>query len=184
MMAVAAEVMSRKMTEQEFMDLPKDGRKWELVDGEAQEVPTSFEHDAIIINLVMLMGTYAKGKGFLTAGQAGFRMTDRNIRCPDFSFTRRERIPGGKPPPTFGVVAPDLCVEVISPSESRDDMAQKAHEYFDSGAEQVWHLFPDAQTVTVYTATTDAKEYAAGDELSGGDLLPGFTCRVSELFQF
>ena len=181
-MAVAADKLSRKMTEDEFMRLPHDGRKWELVNGEAREVPTNVEHDAISVNLVVLMGPHAKGHGFMTVGQAGFRMSDDNIRCPDVSYTRKDRVPGGKPPRTFGVVAPDLCIEIISPSEDRPDMMQKVYEYFDSGAEFVWHVFPELQKVVVYTSPLDAKEYDADDELSGGNLLPGFTCRVAQLF--
>jgi Uma2 family endonuclease len=182
-MTVTTERISRKMTEDEFMQLPKDGRKWELVNGEAKEVPTKFDHDAIGINLILLLAPYAKGRGFMTSGQAGFRMADDNIRCPDVSYTRKERVPGGKPPPTFGVVAPDLCVEIISPSENRFDMMQKVQEYFESGAQQVWHVFPETKTVTVYTTPAETKDYAAEDQLSCGDILPGFTCLVSDLFE-
>ena len=181
-MAVVADQLLRKMTEEDFIRLPHDGRKWELVNGEAKEVPTSVEHDSISVNLVMLLGPYAKGRGFMTVGQAGFRMTDANIRCPDVSYTRKERVPGGRPPRTFGVAAPDLCIEIISPSEDRPDMMKQVYEYFESGAQLVWHVFPEAQTVVVYTSPQDAKEYTAGDELDGGTLLPGFTCRVSDLF--
>src|SRR5579883_521207 len=91
----------RKLTEEEFLQMPDDGRKWELVNGERREVPTRFDHDPLIANLVALLVSSVRGKGAMTTGQSGFRMKNGNIRCPDFSFTRKERIPGGKPGSEF-----------------------------------------------------------------------------------
>ena len=87
------------MTEDELMRLPKDGRKWELVDGRLTEVPTELG-DTMIFGVIidrLVDGTLTRGKGSVTTGQAGFRMTNRNLSAhPDVSFTRRkERIPGG-----------------------------------------------------------------------------------------
>ena len=132
------------------MRLPHDGRKWELVDGRIKEVPTSVKHGRIVIWLGRLIGLYADDHGILTASQAGFRMSDRNVRCPDFGFTRYDRFPKGEVPNGFVEFAPDLAVEIISPSEEPADMAHKVDEYFASGAQQVWHMFPanaDGQSV-------------------------------------
>ncbi|MBV9852708.1 MAG: Uma2 family endonuclease [Armatimonadetes bacterium] len=183
-MAVAADKLSWKMTFEDYLRLPRDGRKYEYVDGEAKEVPTNYEHDVIGAIIIGLLTPHAKGRGYLTLSQAGFRMTGGNLRIPDAGFTRKERLPGGKPVQYFPDFAPDLCIEVVSPSEDRQDMTRKIEEYFNGGAQLVWHVFPAAQKVVVYTSPTDAKEYAAEDELSGGDLLPGFTCRVADLFAF
>ena len=177
-----------RVTEEELLRLPKDGpgnptlAKYELVDGRLKEVPTTFTHDAICLNLIWLLGPYMKGRGAGTTGQAGFRMTDGNIRVPDFSFTRKSRLPGGKVPDAFGDVAPDLCVEIISPSEERADMARKMREYFEAGAEQVWHVFPERQEVVVFTAPTETRTLNAEDILTAGDILPGFSCHVGDLF--
>lgn len=62
------------------------------------------------------------------------------------------------------------------------DMYRKIEEYFGAGAKQVWHLFPEQQSVIVYTSPSEAKTYSAEDEINAGDLLPGFHCRVKELF--
>lgn len=171
-----------RVTEDELMCLPKDGRKWELVDGRLTEVPTEWEHDIFGVNLILMMGPLTRGLGFMSSGQAGFRMNEGNVRAPDVSYTRKERIPGGKPPRGFGVVAPDLCVEFISPSEKPMDMARKVREYFDGGAEQVWHIFPEEQRVIVFTSPSETRTLNADDTLDAGDLLPGFSCRVSDLF--
>ncbi len=176
------------MTEEEFMRLPKDGphnptiANFELVDGRLKEVPTNFEHDAIALDLILLLGPYMKGRGAGTTGQTGFRMVGGNVRAPDVSFTRKERLPGGKVPNTFGDVAPDLCVEIISPSEERTEMARKVREYFASGAEQVWQVFPERRQVVVFTSPTETQTFDAEDRLTAGDILPDFACQVRELF--
>ena len=170
------------VTEEELMRLPKDGRKWELEDGRLTEVPTSIKHEEIIFNLTVMIAPFTRGRGIVTMGQGGFRMTNGNVRAPDVSFTRKERFPGGHAPDTFGDLAPDLCVEIISPSERKAGIARKMREYFDGGAVQVWHVFPERQQVTVFTSPTDTQTFGADHILNAADILPGFSCRVSDLF--
>ncbi len=176
------------ITEDELMRLPKDGpgnptlAKYERVNGRLTEVPTQFGHDEIGINIILLIGPHTRGRGVVSTGQDGFRMANGNIRASDVSFTRRERIPGGRPGTGYGSVAPDLCVEIISPSERPVDIADKLHDYFDSGASLVWHVFPETQSVTVWASPTEARALSGEDTLDAGDLLPGFSCRVSDLF--
>jgi Uma2 family endonuclease len=175
-------VVRPRLTEDEFLRLPDDGRKYELVDGEAKEVPGGVEHDVIGAHIIALLMPWARGKGFIAGSQAGFRMHSANIRSPDVSFTRKERFPEGRPPRGFGDFAPDLCIEIISPSEDREEMMRKVQEYFASGAQQVWHLFPETQQATLFQSPTESAACGADDELDGGDLLPGFHCRVADLF--
>jgi Uma2 family endonuclease len=184
-MAVAKtiETAKRGMTEDEFMRLPRDGRKYELLDGEAKEVPTGFEHDVLGMRLGFLLMPHVKGRGFLTGSQAGFRMTSGNIRCPDVAFTRKERLPDGKPPQGFCEVGPDLAIEIISPSEEPADKRRKLQEYFDSGAQQVWHLHPSVKRLIVYHSPEESVAYEEDAEITGSDLLPDFHCRVAELFE-
>ncbi len=171
-----------QITDEDLMRLPRDGRKWELVDGRLQEVPTSFKHDQIVIWLGRLIGPYADDIGGLTASQAGFRMSNRNVRCPDFGFTRYNRFPNGEVPDGFVEFAPDLAVEIILPSEEPADMARKVEEYFASGARLVWHIFPETKTLIVFRSPSDATIYQPDDEIDMSDLLPGFRSRVADLF--
>ena len=171
-----------KMTEEEFMNLPDDGRKYELVNGEVKEVPAGVRHDEYGMHIGVMLHPYTRGRGALCGSQAGFRMTNSNIRCPDVSFTRKEHFLDGKSPEGFGDRAPDLCIEVISPSEEREEIARKVREYFEAGAEQVWHLFPATQTVRIFTLPFDGTDYTSQQEIDGGTLLPGFRCKVSDLF--
>ncbi|MCX7967837.1 MAG: Uma2 family endonuclease [Armatimonadetes bacterium] len=170
-----------KLTEEEFLRLPDDGRKYELVDGEAKEVPAGVEHDAIVVRIGFLMYPFAQKFGILTASSAGFRMVTGNIRSPDVSFVLRERLPEGKPPKGFMDGAPDLAIEVISPNEDWAEMGRKLGEYFMSGAKEVWLVDPDKVTVTVYKSLTDVQVFHADDEITGGDLLPDFRCKVADL---
>lgn len=171
-----------RITEDEFLRLPDDGRKYELVGGEVKEVPAGFEHDVIGMTVGAYLRAAARGRGYVAGSQAGFRMYNGNIRAPDVSFTRKERLPGGKPGKGFGDFAPDLCIEIISPTEDREEMAEKLREYFASGAQRVWHMYPETQTIQVFTSPTASCTFTAEQEIDGGDLLPEFRCRVSDLF--
>lgn len=176
-------IAGSRMTAAEFLRLPDDGRKYELVDGEPKEVPAGHEHDALVMHIGLMFQPFARGRGVLAASSAGFRMMSGNIRSPDVSFTLRERLPGGKPARGFADYVPNLCIEIISPSEEQTDMERRVREYFASGAEQVWHLFPETRTAKVFTSPITDVTLGPDDELDGGDLLPGFRCRVAELFE-
>ena len=184
-MAIAEADIKRglRMTEDELMRLPDDGYQYELVDGKTSRRQwASFPAGVIAANIVCLLGPHTRGKGVMSIGKAGFRMANGNIRVPSASFTRKERLPGGHAPDTFGEVAPDLCVEMIPPSKEPAEMARKVREYFEGGAQVVWHVFPKRQQVTVFTSPTETKTYVPEDTLTVGDILPGFSCRVSDLF--
>jgi len=86
-------------------------------------------------------------------------------------------------PDGFVEFAPDLAAEIISPSEEPADMARKVGEYFVSGAQQVWHMFPETRTLIVFRSPSNATIYQPDDEIDMNDLLPGFHSRVADLFQ-
>jgi Uma2 family endonuclease len=96
-----ATVVKPKMTEEEFLRLPDDGRKYELVDGEAKEVPAGVRHDAIVANIILLLGPFVRQRAVICASSAGFRMVTGNIRSPDVSLVLRERLPEGQLPEGF-----------------------------------------------------------------------------------
>lgn len=172
-----------RMTAEEFLRLPDDGRKYELVDGEPKEVPAGVRHDAIAMHVGVMLYPHTRGRGALCSSQAGYRMRSGNVRSPGVSFTLKERLPDGRAPEGFGDVAPDLCTEIISPSEEPEEMARKIQEYFDAGAQQVWHLFPESRRLILYTSPQESTTHEADDEIDGGDLLPGFRCRVADLLE-
>jgi len=173
----------RRWTEQDLLRLPNDGRKYELVNGRLKEVPTGGRHGKIGVELVVKLYPFSKPWADLYDSSTGFRMHGGNIRSPDVSLMRRERLPEGKPPVGFIDGAPDLAVEIVSPSEDQKDLLQKVGEYFESGAQEVWLLFPERKQVYRYRAPLDVEVLHENDTLTGGDLLPGFAVRVGELFE-
>lgn len=175
-------VTERHLTAEQFLQMPKDGHKYELINGEAKEVPTGGLHGDVtmaVTELLLLAGL--RRLGVMFDSSTGFYMQSGNIRCPDVSFMRRERLPDGVPPRGFVDGAPDLCVEVISPSEDERDSWVKIGEYFESGAGQVWHVFPERRRVVVYKSMDDVHTYVADDTVDGGDLLPGVSFRVGDV---
>ena len=105
------------------------------------------------------------------------------VRAPDASFVRRDRLPTAGVGAGFLEMAPDLAVEVLSPSESRTDVAAKLADYRIAGTLLVWVINPATRTVTVISATEDDVTLGEDEVLSGGNTLPGFTCAVRGLFE-
>lgn len=105
-------------------------------------------------------------------------------RRPDVAFVSFERWGRDRPFPrerSWDVI-PELAVEIISPTNTADDVADKLEEYFQSGARQVWVVYPTQTKVYVYTSTTSVRILTPADELDGGDLLPGFRLSLRALF--
>ncbi len=182
--AVARSARKRKkpLTEAEFLSLPDDGRKYELVNGEAKEVPAGFEHGILAIRLAVQLLPHAHPWGYVCDSSTGFRMVNGRIRSPDVSVVARARVPADEIPKGFFEGAPDLAIEIVAPYEDMPDLLSKVAEYFASGAQQVWLMFPEAQEVVVYHAPFDTVRLHAEDELTGGTLLPDFRVQVKALF--
>ncbi len=173
----------RRLTEDDLLRLKDTGRKYELVNGRLQEVPTGGRHGWLELRLYRRIAPYLSPQSLEFGSSTGFRMAEGNIRSPDLSVMRAERLPEGKPPVQFIDGAPDLAVEIVSPSEDRADLHQKLREYFESGAQEVWLLFPETQEVHRYTGLLKVEVLRGDDMLTCEALLPGFQVRVSELFE-
>ncbi len=171
----------RKVSEEEFMRLPDNGRKYELVNGEVVEVPAGIRHDALVMRIGVVLHPYTHSRGVLCGSSAGYRLNSGNVRSPDVSFILNERLPEGKPPIGFAEFAPDLAIEILSPSEDASELLRKIAEYFESGAKQVWVVDPDARRITIYRSPVDVQIFVEGDIIENNELLPDFRCRVSEL---
>jgi Uma2 family endonuclease len=108
------------------------------------------------------------------------RNPDR-VRGADIAFLSRERCPG-RPPRGFLDIAPELVVEIMSPSDRWQEVRQTLAEYFAIGVHWVWIVEPDNRTVLVYRSATDLRQYGPEDTLVGEGMLAGFTLVVAELF--
>jgi Uma2 family endonuclease len=174
----------KEMTDEELLSLPDDGYKYEYVKGELRVSPAGLKHEDIGANLIRMLLNHVKVSqlGKVYGSSTGYRLPNGNLRSPDVSFVRRERLPGGESPEGFAHFAPNLAVEILSPSDRMDEINEKIAEYFDNGTILVWVIDPKNQTVTVYSSPTDAQVLQADAELTGEDVIPGFRCYVRDLF--
>ena len=98
------------------------------------------------------------------------------------AFVRRERIPETGIPKNFWELAPDLVVEALSPGDTFSEVQEKVEDWLNAGVWAVWVVDSKRRCVTVYRSMTDVTRLSVGDELDGGDVVPGFRCKVSEFF--
>lgn len=173
----------RVATEQDLLGMPKDGRKYELVDGEIRVSPAGDRHSVVALKLGARLLAFVTdhGLGHVMGADAGFRLPGGNVRSPDASFVSTGRFPDDRPPGDFGDLAPDLVVEVISPGDRPRYVLDKVGEYLEAGVRLVWVIDPQRSIAVVYRSLTDVAEIAIDEDLDGGDVLPGFRCRLREL---
>jgi Uma2 family endonuclease len=163
-----------------------EDRLYELVDGILVEKTMGLEESLIAGWILTLLNNFVRPLGLgLVAGEAGTIQLDIDlVRIPDVSYISWERIAGGEiPDQAIPLVVPDLVVEVISRSNTRKEMEDKLKEYFDKGVRLVWYVRPKTRVVDVYTSPDRFDRLTASMRLDGGDVLPGFSVRVSELFE-
>ena len=175
------------VTADELSMLPDDGFRYELVRGEVRRMPPAgSEHGAVVMNLGSPLHSFVRSHdlGVVFGAETGFKIASDpdTVRAPDLAFVRRERIPEGGVPRGFWPGAPDLAVEVISPGDTYTEVEEKVHDWLNAGTRMVSVLDPRTRTVTIYTSPTTVVRLTESDTLTGGEVLPGFTCQVSGLF--
>jgi Uma2 family endonuclease len=174
-------------TADELLRLPDDGCRYELIRGELRRMPPAgSEHGAIAINIGVVIGQFVKthGLGVVFGAETGFKLASDpdTVRAPDLAFVRRERIPPEGMPQGCWPGAPDLAVEVVSPSDTYTAVEEKVREWLDAGTRLVLVVTPRTRTVTMHASQTQVTRLTESDLLTGGEVLPGFSCRVAELF--
>ena len=176
------------LTAEEFARLPQppDGSQQELVNGVVISTPPpSFHHGRTCSIVGRELGGFvdARQLGWLTSNNSGV-ILGRNpdtVRGPDLAFWSRERMP--TPPRTgYAEIAPDLVIEVLSPSDVFPQILRKVQQYLRAGTREVWLVDPEDRSVTVCRTGQDQVILSNGETLSGGDVLPGFSCLIAELF--
>ena len=174
----------RPVTIEDMYHMPKDGRKYELVDGEVVVSPGGVYHGEIVIKIAHIIATFLDEHpiGKVYGDNVGLVFPNGNLRSPDVSFVRNEKLPGGKSPVTFAELIPDLAVEVLSPSDSLRRLAQKIGEFLEVGVPLVWLVDPQRRSVTVYRSLSETQQLTAEDTIDAEPVLPGFTCLVSRFF--
>jgi Uma2 family endonuclease len=164
-----------------------DGDRYELIDGKLVERNRGAEASEVAAIIIYLLQQYVRprklGKVFATdCGYQIFPNAPKRVRFPDASFIARNRLPEDKTPRGHVRIAPDLAVEVVSPRDTAEDVEAKRVAFLQAGTRLLWVLYPETRTVHVYRQAGGSSLLTEADELSGEDVLPGFVCRVAELF--
>lgn len=174
-------------TADELLALPDDGMRHELVGGELRTMtPSGYQHGRIAARLAGLVDSHvtAHQLGDTLGAETGFRLASNpdTVRAPDVAFVSRERVPEVAPPRGYGLGAPDLVAEVVSPNDSYEEVVEKVLDWLRAGTRLVWVVNPRTRTVAIHAPGADARMLHESDTLTGGEVLPGFACPVAELF--
>jgi Uma2 family endonuclease len=169
------------------MSLPDD-MLYEVVDGKIVEKIVGVHEAEIATLLIEFLAPFARlhrlGRVF---GETIFRIDQsKNLqRRPDVAFVSHARWPAQRRAPKVAVwdMVPDLAIEVVSPSNTADHVQEKIHEYFKAGVSRVWVVYPRQQEVYVYASATQVQIVPLGQDLDGGDLVPGFRLPLTALFE-
>ena len=174
------------MTPEDLLAMPNEV-DYELINGELVERHSGAESSWIASNLIGLIYLWCRGRlpGHLFTNDCGYQCfadDPTKVRKPDVSFVRKGRFPGERVPRGYIDIPPDLVVEVLSPNDLASEAAVKVEDYLDAGVPLVWVISPDAETVTVHRADGTVTKLHNTDVLPSEAVLPGFRCKVSELF--
>lgn len=184
---VSAQPQSALAVAEDLYQLP-DNARVEIIQGELTEMsPANFDHAWISSRMVKALAVFAEPEfGAVLAPSGGF-ILGRNpdtLLEPDVSFVRIDRIPTSAQRQRFVELAPDLAVEVLSPSERMTAVMRKVELYLAAGVQLVWVVDPIRKIVRVYTPdhSSHILRASADDVLDGGDVLPGFALPLADIF--
>ncbi len=178
--AISLTPIATDMTLEGFLESDLAG--YEYVKGKLIPMaPPTMEHGEISMNISFLLGLHVRENqlGRLYPADTDFKLGDRVVK-PDIAFVSTARLPDNKR--QASPVAPDLAVEVVSPTDIQYRVIEKAFAYLNAGTRLVWVVEPVGKTVTVYRSETDIKTFTCEDTLTGEDVIEGFSCQVVELF--
>lgn len=176
-----------RLTPADVLRRPDHGRGFELINGElrVQNVSTKSSHIAgeAFYQIRNFLKSYPLGWAFPEGtGFVCFEDEDR-MRKADAAFIRTGRLTADQYDANgYCPVCPDLAVEVVSPNDLAYEVSEKRQEWLDAGAQLVWVIEPEDETVHAYRADGSVTLFRKADTLTAEPVLPGFACPVSELF--
>jgi Uma2 family endonuclease len=175
------------MTADDLLNLPDDGQQHELVKGKLVTMSATSSRPAMVAaEIGGEIRNYVREHRLGRVGGAdwGFRLQSDpdTVRAPDYAFVRAERIPPEGVPPGFWPGAPDLALEVISPSDRFGAVMEKVEEYLSAGARMVIVVDPEARITRVFRPDRPTRVLGPDGTLDGEDVLPGFTLPLSQVW--
>ncbi|MGH9755906.1 MAG: Uma2 family endonuclease [Blastocatellia bacterium] len=160
-------------------------KEYEMVNGDPEAIRMgSSKHSGVGTRLIIRGGAHVEANklGAVYGPDATFQIGNRE-RMPDISFLSAARIPEeGETEEKWNIV-PDLAVEVVSPNETWEKVNDKILEYFDAGVRQVWLISLKHRRVYIYDSLNLVRILTEENELTSEELLPGFRCRIGDLFK-
>jgi Uma2 family endonuclease len=171
-------------TDAELMALPKDGRKYELVHGVLEMPPSEFWSERVGLSFGGKIDHYASKHdlGECSGANGGYRLDPDTLLAPDVGFLSNATLDRIGPFEGFVPGAPDLAVEVLSPSDRWLAVTEKVQTYLRHGTKLVWVLNPRELSVYVYRSNGESVVLREDDVLSGEDVLPGYSISVRDIF--
>lgn len=170
------------LTVEQFEQLPDDGARYELKDGELVKMANAkFGHEQtkseILACLVPYVVQHRLGGVYV---ETAFMLSPSRVCSPDVAFLSHESVAKGDPNHIYQG-APDLAIEVVSESEIAEDLRQKIQDYLDAGSKAVWAFYPKLRVVAVYEKSS-WRESRGEQILEAPEILPGFQARVNQFF--
>ena len=179
--------LKKLFTAEELMCLPTNGRRLELVKGKVYEMAPAggrHGHAANRAAVRLTVHTDSAGLGHIFTAETGFilRRDPDTVRAPDVSFVSISRLRLEDIPDGYIDLVPDLVVEVVSPGDTRREVREKVEQWLRAGVRLVWVIYAITRTATIYRSLDDVSYLTEADFLDGEDVVPGFTCRLGNLF--
>ncbi len=174
-------------TAEELLRMPHNGFRYELVRGILKKMsPAGSKHGKVAMNMAAPLDHYVRKNalGIVYAAETGFRIGSNpdTVRAPDVAFVARERAEEVGDIEGFLPFAPDLAIEVVSPSESYNEVEEKVFEWLDAGCRMVVVVNSRKKRLSVYRSRADIKILTEEDSLSGEDVVPGWILPLKGIF--
>ena len=174
------------ITAEELLRDPEREGRFELARGELLErLMPNYRHGRIASRSNRVVGNFVDEHGlgdFISEGGFVFERDPDTVFLPDLSFVRADRVPPVDQQQGYPELVPDFVIEILSPSNTVLDTAERVRIYLATGVRLVWLLNDHQRSVTVHTPDHVARTLFEDDVLEGGDVLPGFAVRVGALF--
>ena len=183
-----AQPKPKLLTAEDLLRLDSKGVKGELIRGEfCETMSVGVGHGQIVMKLGTLMGVtvLTRRLGRLIGSDAGV-LLERDpdtVREPDIAFISAERLPLDEWVDGYLEIVPDLVVEVISPSDSRKALHDKARMWHSYGVPLTWAVYTNPRSIDIHRADGSITTLRENDILDGGEILPGFAVRVKDVFE-
>jgi Uma2 family endonuclease len=164
-----------------------DGSKYELDRGELIPMsPAGSRSGVVTFRVSLRFGAYVDQQHLGVCGSAewGFRLSSNpdTVRAPDIGFVKADRIPAEGIPDGFWPGAPDLAIEVLSPTDRFANVLVKVREYLDAGTHLVWVLDPETRRAFIFRPGQEPEIVDSDGELSGEDVVSGFVLRLADVW--